>query len=1053
MRAVDGVKAAEGGIFSIGRFVDEKGDPLTRGFAPNFIASSTPEPFETLTYVEGRPPRTAGEVAIDTSTADNENLKIGDTFRIAGDRAVTAYKIVGLQRLGDTDSGGASTAALTLPEAQRVTDKRGKLDGIQASAVEGVSARQLRARIDRALPPQVQVETGQEAAARQSDDIKSDLSFFTIVLLVFGGVTLLVGSFLIFNIFNITVAQRIRELGLLRTLGATRGQVLRSVVLEAAVIGVVGSVLGVIGGIGFAAALNAIFKAFGIDLPNTGTVIEPRTIIVGLLVGIIVTLVSALTPALRATRVSPMAALQEAELPESRRRGRVVTVVAVLLGVIGLGLMVGGLFGGASSSAAAILVGGGAVMTMFGVSLFSPRLVKPLASVAGWPLERVAGVTGRLARENTVRKPGRTATTAAALMIGLAVVVFVTVFAAGISESIGKTIDRNFQGDVILQNTDGFSPIAAEAAEQAGLVDGVETVSSLSYAGAERNGKDVRFAGVDPATADQVLSLDWKDGSQALLGELGESNAVVDDAWAEGQGIEVGDKVRVITPLEKRVSFTVTGSVEDNADLLGNVLISEAALRRDFGTVAPSLTLLTLAPGADADAVQGRDRRDAQRVVSHRGGAQPAGAQGEVRGADQRPRLVLLRAARPGDRDLAARDRHHADALDPRAHPRARDAPRRGDVAPPGAQDGALRGGHHGADRRRARDDPRSHLRRARVAAARRRGLRARLPVRRAAGAVGAGGTGGRAGGDLARPARGEARRAASARVRVTRTRTAADLSGPLLAGDKRALARAISLVENDDPEGWELVREVYPKTGRARVLGFTGPPGVGKSTLIGRLIENARAAEREVAVLSIDPSSPFTKGALLGDRIRLADHFLDPGVFIRSMASRGSLGGLSEAALQTALLMDASGKDDVFLETVGVGQAEVDIIDHADTVVLVLMPGSGDSIQALKAGVMEIPDVIAVNKCDHPLTDTMVREIRGVLSLGPQEGWRVPILKTEASRGEGIDELAEKISEHHAWITEQGTLAERRRRNLMNEVLALAAGRLRRAARGQGAR
>ena len=197
--------------------------------------------------------------------------------------------------------------------------------------------------------------------------------------------------------------------------------------------------------------------------------------------------------------------------------------------------------------------------------------------------------------------------------------------------------------------------------------------------------------------------------------------------------------------------------------------------------------------------------------------------------------------------------------------------------------------------------------------------------------------------------------------------------------------------------------------------------------------------------MLSIDPSSPFTHGALLGDRIRLSDHFLDPGVFIRSMASRGSLGGLSEATLQAALLMDASGKDDVFLETVGVGQAEVDIIDHADTIVLVLMPGSGDSIQALKAGVMEIPDVIVINKCDHPLTDTMVREIRGVLSLGPQEGWRVPILKTEASRGEGIEELAEKIAEHREFIAEQGTLDERRRRNLMNEVLALAGARLRR--------
>ncbi|MEK6228949.1 MAG: methylmalonyl Co-A mutase-associated GTPase MeaB [Actinomycetota bacterium] len=279
----------------------------------------------------------------------------------------------------------------------------------------------------------------------------------------------------------------------------------------------------------------------------------------------------------------------------------------------------------------------------------------------------------------------------------------------------------------------------------------------------------------------------------------------------------------------------------------------------------------------------------------------------------------------------------------------------------------------------------------------------------------------------------------------ATTGRTAEELTERLLAGEKRALARAISLVEDDDPEGWALVREVYPHTGNAAVVGFTGPPGVGKSTLIGALIAHARKADRDVAVLSIDPSSPFTKGALLGDRIRLTEHFLDPGVFIRSMATRGSLGGLSEATLQAALLMDASGKDDVFLETVGIGQAEVDIIDHADTVVLVLMPGAGDSIQALKAGVMEIPDVIVVNKCDHPLADTMVREIRGVLSLGKQEGWRVPIVRTEAGRGEGIEEVAEKIAAHRAYIEEAGTLAERRRRNLMNEVLALAAGRLRR--------
>jgi LAO/AO transport system kinase len=273
-----------------------------------------------------------------------------------------------------------------------------------------------------------------------------------------------------------------------------------------------------------------------------------------------------------------------------------------------------------------------------------------------------------------------------------------------------------------------------------------------------------------------------------------------------------------------------------------------------------------------------------------------------------------------------------------------------------------------------------------------------------------------------------------------------ASLAERLLDGDKRALARAITLIESEDPAGWELVREVYPRTGRARIVGFTGPPGVGKSTIIAALTANLRAADREVGVLSIDPSSPFTRGALLGDRIRLSEHFTDPGVFIRSMASRGALGGLSEHALQAALVMDAAGKDDVLLETVGVGQGEIDIVDHADTIVLALMPGSGDSIQALKAGVMEIPDLIVVNKADHPMTDTMMREIRSVLSLAEDEGgWKVPILRTEAAKGEGIDELAAKIDEHRAHIEAEGTLERRRARNLRNEVLGIAAARMRR--------
>ena len=275
--------------------------------------------------------------------------------------------------------------------------------------------------------------------------------------------------------------------------------------------------------------------------------------------------------------------------------------------------------------------------------------------------------------------------------------------------------------------------------------------------------------------------------------------------------------------------------------------------------------------------------------------------------------------------------------------------------------------------------------------------------------------------------------------------KTTESLAERLVEGDRRALARAISLVENRNPEGDRIVAELYPRTGGARIVGLTGPPGVGKSTLIGAICALLREADREIGVLSIDPSSPFTHGAVLGDRIRLSEHFLDPGVFIRSMATRGSLGGLAEAALQAALLMDAAGKDDVLLETVGVGQGEIDIVDHADTIVLALMPGSGDSIQALKAGVMEIPDVIVVNKCEHPLADTMVREVKGVLALGPDRSWKVPVVRTEAVKGEGIAELVATIDAHREHIEREGTLSERRARNLRAEVIGIAAARMKR--------
>ncbi len=260
--------------------------------------------------------------------------------------------------------------------------------------------------------------------------------------------------------------------------------------------------------------------------------------------------------------------------------------------------------------------------------------------------------------------------------------------------------------------------------------------------------------------------------------------------------------------------------------------------------------------------------------------------------------------------------------------------------------------------------------------------------------------------------------------------------------GDRRALARAITLVENSDPMAYELVRALYPETGRAYAIGITGPPGVGKSSLISALVRHVRAAEQTVGVISVDPSSPFSKGALLGDRIRLTDHFLDPGVFIRSMGTRGHLGGLAEATLQALLLLDAAGRDLVFLETVGTGQSEIEVIGVADTVVLVLMPGSGDSIQALKAGIMEIPDVIVVNKKDHPAAKTMLNEVRSILALDHDRDWRPPIVLTDALQEEGVPELWEQIAAHRSHLESNDLLDERRRKNLAGEVFAVASAR-----------
>jgi putative ABC transport system permease protein len=615
VKRTPGARLAAVAIFTPGGFFDAKGEAIGSRFAPKFISSNLPPGLESLTYVEGRQPRSATEASLDQAAAEEAGIGIGDTIKLASVSRAKRYRLVGLTKLGEASFGGASIAQVTLPEAQKITGKVGRFDQISVAAKPGVSATALKRRIERFAPPSVRVETAEENADRSSDQIRDNLGFLRIALLVFAFVALFVGAFLIFNTFSITVAQRVTEFGMLRTLGAGRGQILTTVVVEALAIGLLGALLGLAAGFGIAKGLNALFVAIGIDLPTTALVLKDRTVVASLAIGILVTLVSSFVPALRATRVPPIAALQALEVPTSRRRRIVYAALAVLLGGAGLAMVLIGLFGGAGGGEAAGLMGGGAVAVVLGVSLFSPRLVRPLASVAGWPLQRLRRLTGRLARENTQRNPARTAVTAAALMIGLAVVAFVTVFAAGIKGSIASAIDDSFQGELVIQNSDGFSPISPGAAAAARQVPGVETVSTLRAAQAKVEGASgkprISALGRD---AGQVLTIDWTEGGPATLRGLTDGEAILDKSFASSNGFELGDRVRFLTQVGRRPSLRVVGEFEDNADLLGSALVTQRLMARDFDQTDDVFDFVKLAPGADADKVQARLTRVMERA-------------------------------------------------------------------------------------------------------------------------------------------------------------------------------------------------------------------------------------------------------------------------------------------------------------------------------------------------------------------------------------------------------------------------------------------------------
>ncbi len=608
VQRVSGVRVATGVINTAGALFDADGERIGSKFAPSFIGSNRPPGLEAITYVEGHRPRNASQASVDEGAADEAGLEPGDTIRIASVERAKDYRLVGVVRLGDASFGGATLAALTLPEAQRITGKEGEFDEIWVAARPGVAEAELKRRVERVTPPGLLVETAAQNADRNSDRIRDNLGFLRIALFVFAFVALFVGAFLIFNTFSITVAQRIREFGMLRTLGARRRQILAGVVVEALAIGLLGALLGLAGGYGIAVGLNALFVEIGIDLPTTDLVTETRTIVVSLAIGIGVTLVSSFVPALRSTRVPPIAALLALEMPASRRRGALTAVLSLLLGAVGMAMVLAGLFGGASGGSAAGLMGGGAVAVLLGVSLFSPRLVRPLASLAGRPLELARRLIGRLARENTQRNPSRTAVTAAALMIGLAVVAFVTVFADGIKGSIATAVDDSFQGDLVLQNADGFSPISPGAAEEARRLPGVELVSTMRAAQAELldgEGGKARVAALD-RDAGSVLTLDWTEGGPQDLRDLSDREVLVDESFAESNGFGVGDRVRFLTQTGERPSLRIAGEYEDKAGLFGVAIVTQAVMAGRFGQSDDVFDFVELASGAGAATVQRR---------------------------------------------------------------------------------------------------------------------------------------------------------------------------------------------------------------------------------------------------------------------------------------------------------------------------------------------------------------------------------------------------------------------------------------------------------------
>ncbi len=609
VRQVPGVESAAGQSQAFGALIVDGEEIRTTG-APNLVFGTSPEPFDATEPAEGRDPVNPGEIAVSRDLADDHDIEVGDRVELETSHGAQDVTVVGLVNFGGEGSAAGYGFTVATPvDIARWYDQEGEVSSVSVAAADGVTPEELVRRLAAVVPADVKVQTGQQNADEEARDISNSInSFLGPALLVFAGASLLVGAFIIFNTFSISVAERTQELAAIRTLGATRGQVLLLIAVEALAIGVMASLVGLLGGLLIAKLIGALFDAGGFPIPTGGLVLKPRTIELALGIGIGVTLVAAIGPATRAIRVAPAIALEEgARLPESRG-SRLAPYAAALVTAGGLLLLLLGLFGAGPATSRLLNMAAGAVLLFIGMALVARHIVRPVAAAIGMPLERLFPVLGRLARENSQRNPARTALTAAALMVGLGMVVFVAVFTAGLKASVEDSIDRLINAEVVVTSGGGFEPIPDTTREIVTQVPGVASASGVYYDQVEVNGKKSNIlydalGGVDPEGIRSGYAFDWIDGSDDVLARLRGDNAVIEEQFAKAHDVGVGDSFEVVTPSGGRTRLTAIGEYRD-PQLLQGLLVDQATLQRISTARDPYLILVSTDPGADTEQVR-----------------------------------------------------------------------------------------------------------------------------------------------------------------------------------------------------------------------------------------------------------------------------------------------------------------------------------------------------------------------------------------------------------------------------------------------------------------